>query len=95
MRNFKKSLTPLRWFLGFIDSVYSKEIQFDILFESESTDKRVYELNLKEFVHHWARCAGYNETALMPVVLRSFHKETHNSCRNDNTEWPDLPNYRG
>lgn len=45
---------------------------FTILLDSESSDRRVHELNLKEFVHHWARCAGYNETALMPVVLTTI-----------------------
>lgn len=45
-----------------------------ILLDSESSDRRVHELNLKEFVHHWARCAGYNETALMAVFLTTISR---------------------
>ncbi len=45
-----------------------------IWLDSESVDKRVHELNLKEFVHHWARCAGYSQLALMPVVLTTISR---------------------
>lgn len=41
---------------------------------SNSNNKSVDELDIKEFVHHWARCAGYNELALMPVLLTTISR---------------------
>lgn len=45
-----------------------------IALDSESSDRRVQNIDLKEFVHHWARCAGYSEIALMPVILTTISR---------------------
>ena len=74
--NIKCVEAPDNEFVDEKDEILNEAEKFiyNILLESESTDKRVHELNLKDFVYHWARCAGYNETALMPVVLTTISR---------------------